>query len=112
MLLILIQHYYSQYVAAIIVAAIRVAGGIVGIFLVQACPRVVLSMVMMTLMSLAMAALGCVHYIQDNQPDYSTEALDIIPVLAVTLYMFCFGAGTEISVVLLNTCSFQLMGEL
>ena len=110
----LIQQYYSQYVAAIIVAAIRVAGGVVGIFLVQACPRVVLSMVMMTLMSVAMAALGCVHYIQDNTPDSSTEVLDIIPVLAVTLYMFCFGAGsTEISVVLLRHTPqglIQLMG--
>ena len=71
------------------------AGGIAGIFLVQACPRVLLSMVMMTLMSLSMAALGCVHYIQDSQPDSSTAALDIIPVLAVTLYMFCFGAGQK-----------------
>ena len=80
--------------AAITVAAIRVGGGLIGIFLVQRFKRVALNMVMMTTMSVAMAAMGSVLYIKENYPDSYSTSLDIVPVIAVTVYMFCFGAGT------------------
>ena len=85
--------FLLQYVAAIIVASIRVAGGVVGIFLIQKCPRVKLNMVMMTAMSLSMLALGSVEYVKETLPGSYSPALDIIPVMSATLCMFCFGAG-------------------
>ena len=85
--------FLLQYVAAIIVASIRVAGGVVGIFLIQKCPRVKLNMVMMTTMSLSMLALGSVEYVKETFPGSYSTALDIIPVMSATLCMFCFGAG-------------------
>ena len=77
------------------VASIRVAGGILGIFLVQKLPRVKLNMVMMTVMSLTMAALGSVLYVKEKLPDCGCTSLDVIPVIAATLNMFCFGAGED-----------------
>ena len=52
-------------------------------------------MVMMTTMSLSMLALGSVEYVKENFPDSYTTVLDIIPVMSATLFMFCFGAGSE-----------------
>ena len=74
-------------------ASIRVSGGVVGIFLIQKCPRVKLNMVLMTTMSLSMAALGSVEYVKETIPGSYSTAIDIIPAMAATLFMFCFGAG-------------------
>ena len=74
-------------------ASIRVAGGVLAIFLIQKCPRVKLNMVMMTTMSLSMLALGSVEFVKETFPGISSTAIDIIPVLSATLCMFCFGAG-------------------
>ena len=81
----------NKYVASIIVAAIRVAGGILGIFLIQKLPRVRLAMVTITLMSASMAVLGGVLYIKTNSA-YSL-VLDVVPVISLIVYMFSFGAG-------------------
>ena len=80
----------DKYLASIIVATILVMGGILGTFLVQRLPRVRLAMVSMTLMSISMAVLGGVLYIQAE-----SIVVDVIPVISVTLYMFCYGAGVS-----------------
>ena len=81
----------NKHLASIIVATIRVLGGALGIFLVQKLSRVRLSMAMMTLMSASMAVLGVAVYLKTSPS--SSPLLDIIPVISVTVYMFCFGAG-------------------
>lgn len=75
----------DKYLASILSAVIRVLGSVLGIFLVHKLPRVKLSMVMMTLMSISMAILGTVLYLN--------VLTDIVPIISVTLYMFCYGAG-------------------
>ena len=81
----------DKHLASIIVAVIRVMGGILGIFLIQKLPRVRLAMLMMTLMSLSMTVLGVILYIRTFSPP--SLLLDVLPVISVTFYMFCFGAG-------------------
>ena len=66
------------------------SSGILGTFLVQRLPRVRLAMVSMTLMSISMAVLGGVLYIKTE-----SMVVDVIPVISVTLYMFCYGAGVS-----------------
>ena len=82
----------SDHLAAILTASISVLGGIVGIFLVQKLPRVRLSMILMTVMGLAMATLGLVVYIRPNYPAFSS-VLNTLQLLTVTVYMFSYGAG-------------------
>ena len=81
----------DKHLASIVVAVIRVMGGILGIFLIQKLPRVRLAMLMMTLMSLSMTVLGVILYIRTFSPP--SLLLDVLPVISVTFYMFCFGAG-------------------
>ena len=81
----------DKYLASIIVAAIRVTGGVVGIFLIQKLPRVKLSMIIMTLMSVSMAVLGGTLYLKTLS--FNSALLDVMTVISVTFYMFCFGAG-------------------
>ena len=81
----------DKHLASIIVAAIRVIGGIFGIFIIQKLPRVRLSMIVMTMMSVSMAVLGLSLYLRTLSGP--SPVLDILPVISVTLYMFCFGAG-------------------
>ena len=80
-----------KYLASIIVAAIRVAGGFLGTFLIQRLPRVRLAMVTITLMSLSMAVLGGVLYIKTDSTH--SPVLEVVPVVSLVVYMFCFGAG-------------------
>ena len=83
----------DKYLASIIVAAILVTGGILGTFLIQRLPRVRLAMVSMTLMSASMAVLGGVLCMKT---DYANSwVVDVVPVVSVTLYMFCYGAGAS-----------------
>ena len=81
----------DKYLASIIVAAIQVVGGVLGIFLIQRLPRVTLAMVSVTLMSASMAVLGGVLYIKTDSD--SSGVLDVVPVISLTVYMFSFGAG-------------------
>ena len=81
----------NKYLASIIVAAIRVAGGFLGTFLIQRLPRVRLAMVTITLMSLSMAVLGGVLYIKTDSTH--SPVLEVVPVISLVVYMFCFGAG-------------------
>ena len=81
----------DKYLASIIVAAIRVTGGVVGIFLIQKLPRVRLSMVVMTMMSVSMAVLGGALYLKSLS--FTSSLLDVVTVISVTFYMFCFGAA-------------------
>ena len=81
----------DKYLASIIVSSIRVVGGMIGIFLVQRLPRVRLSMVMMSLMSLSMAVLGTALYVKTLS--VTSPLLDVATVASVTAYMFCFAAG-------------------
>ena len=81
----------DKYLASIIVATIRVTGGVLGVFLIQKLPRVRLSMAIMTLMSLSMAVLGATLYLKTLS--VNTALLDAVAVISVTFYMFCFGAG-------------------
>ena len=81
----------DKYLASIIVAAIRVTGGVVGIFLIQKLPRVKLSMIIMTLISVSMAVLGGTLYLKTLS--FNSALLDVMTVISVTFYMFCFGAG-------------------
>ena len=80
----------DKYLASIIVAAILVMGGVLGTFLVQRLPRVRLAMVSMTLMSVSMAVLGGVLYIKTD-----STVVEVVPVISVTVYMFCYGAGVS-----------------
>ena len=81
----------DKYLASIIVAAIRVTGGVLGIFLIQRLPRVRLAMVSVTLMSASMAVLGGVLYIKTDSAH--SQVLDVVPVISLIIYMFSFGAG-------------------
>ena len=67
----------DKHLASIIVAVIRVMGGILGIFLIQKLSRVRLAMLMMTLMSLSMTVLGVILYIRTFSPP--SLLLDILP---------------------------------
>ena len=79
------------HVAAVIVAAVRVLGGIMAIFFIQKIPRVKLVMIMMSTMSLSMIVLGTVMYLKENGAQ--SDTLRILPVICIMLYMFAFGAG-------------------
>ena len=81
----------NEHLAAIVVAIIRVVGGIFAIFLIQKMPRLRQVMLTMTTMSLSMAVLGGVMYLKELGFDNMT--LRVLPILCVTLYMFSFGAG-------------------
>ena len=81
----------DKYLASIIVAAIRVTGGVVAIFLIQRLARVRLAMVSITLMSASMAVLGGVLYIKTDS--VNTPVLQVVPVICLVVYMFSFGAG-------------------
>ena len=94
----------DKYIVAILSASVQVIGGIVGMFLVQKFPRVRLNMMSMSVMSVCMAALGTALYLKESQPSHST-VLDSVQLVAVVLYMFCFGAGS-------GPLIFVLMGEL
>ena len=82
----------DKYLASIIVAAIQVTGGVLGIFLIQKLPRVRLAMVSMTLMSASMAVLGGVLYVKRDSA-YS-PVLDVVPLFSLTFYMLCLGAAS------------------
>ena len=86
----------NKHLAAIISASIRVAGGTLGIFLIQKFPRVKLNMVMSTVMSLSMAVLGLSLQLRTLYPAWSSSSplLSSLPLLTVTTFMFCSGAGT------------------
>ena len=55
--------------AAILVAAIRVVGGVFAIFLIKKLPRLHLVMSTMTLMAVSMAVLGGVVYLKEQGAD-------------------------------------------
>ena len=95
----------DKHIVAILSASVQVVGGIVGIFLVQRFPRVKLNMLSMSLMSACMAALGTALYLKSSHPSYCATVLDSIQLVAVVLFMFCFGAGS-------GPLIFVLMGEL
>ena len=81
----------NEHLAAIVVAAIRVFGGVIAIFLIRRIPRRTHIMISMNVMSLSMAVLGGVIYLKEL--GFEHQALRILPILCVTLYMFSFGAG-------------------
>ena len=81
----------NEHLAAIIVAAIRVIGGFIAIFLIKRVPRLKHVMVSMSLMSLSMAVLGGVMYMKEL--GFENPGLRILPIICVTIYMFSFGAG-------------------
>jgi len=81
----------NEHLAAIVVAAIRVVGGIAAIVLIKKLPRLKQAMLTMSLMSLAMAVLGGVMYLQDL--GFKHGILRVLPIICVTIYMFSFGAG-------------------
>ena len=81
----------DHHLASIIVATTLVIGGILGIFLTQNLPRVRLSMVTMSLMSLCMAVLGGALYMTS----LPLELLIKIKVSSLTVYMFCFASGQQ-----------------
>ena len=83
----------DKYLASIIVASIRVMGGIIGIFLVQRLPRVRLNMLMSTVLSLSMAMLGLSSYLKDHFPLWHPKVVETVPVLTVSVFMFCSGAA-------------------
>jgi len=82
----------NEHLAAIVVAAIRVIGGIVAILLIRRMPRLKHVTISMNLMCLSMATLGCVMYLKDL--GIENQTLRILPIICLTLYMFSFGAGT------------------
>ena len=76
-----------------LMASLSVLGGILGVFLIHKLPRVKLSMVMMSLMSVSMTVLGSVLYLKTSSPSPPSPLLDIVAVISVTAFMFCFSAG-------------------
>ena len=79
-----------------LMASLSVLGGILGVFLIHKLPRVKLSMVMMSLMSVSMTVLGSVLYLKTSSPSPPSPPsplLDIVAVISVTAFMFCFSAG-------------------
>lgn len=85
----------DKHLAAIVVAAIRVLGGILGIFLIQKCPRVWLSMATMTLMSVSMAVLGGSLYMKGAPVLF--PVLELLPVVSVTTFMFREGVNINMT---------------
>ena len=87
----------NHHLASILVAAILVIGGILGIFLMKEQPRVRLSMITMTLKSVCMGVLGTALYV----PTISEHHLNIIKVVTVTTYMMCTSAGQSVSSIII-----------
>jgi len=94
----------NAHMAAVVVAILRVVGGLVALVLIKKLPRVRLAMATMTLMSLSMAILGAVLYLKDKGAEGST-VLRVVPVLCVLVYMFSYGAGA-------GPLQFVFLGEL
>merc|ERR1712203_1026554 len=69
----------NAHMAAVVVAILRVVGGLVAIVLIKKLPRGRLAMATMTLMSLSMAILGAVLYMKDKGADGTV--LRAVPVL-------------------------------
>lgn len=84
----------SEHLAAILVAFVRVSAGFVGMVLMQIMPRRHLAMLSMTLMSLSMFGLGAVLFCKGAYGHI--EALTILPIIFVTLFMCAFAAGKRI----------------
>jgi len=81
----------NDHVAAIISAAVRVGGGIIGIFLIQRFPRVKLAALSINIMGLSMTILGVALYFKSI--GFEGQLIQTLPLIFVTLYMFAFGAG-------------------
>ena len=81
----------NEHLAAIIVALVRVGAGLCGLFLIQKLPRRVLAMVGMTTMSVSMFGLGAVVYCKSVYGE--SKALNILPIIFVSLFMSSFAAG-------------------
>ena len=81
----------NKYLAAVIVAGVRIFGGVSSIFLVQKLPRVKLAMSTMSVMSLSTFLLGLGFFLKENQVE--SEMLNVLPVVCLSMYTFCFGAG-------------------
>mgnify|MGYP003329254663 CR=1 FL=1 len=81
----------NSHLAAIISAVVRILGGILAVFIVQRVERVRHAMTSMTIMGLSMITLGTTLYFRDSLKD--TEAMTILPILCVSVYLFAFGAG-------------------
>ena len=82
----------DQNLASVIVAINFVTGGILGIFAVQKLPRVRLSLVSMTLMSICMGVLGGALYTTSLSP----QLQNIIKVTSVTAFIFSCSAGKSL----------------
>jgi len=94
----------NAHMAAVVVAILRVVGGLVALVLIKKLPRVRLAMGTMTLMSLSMATLGTVLYLKDQGAEGST-ILRVVPLLCVLVFMFSYGAGA-------GPLQFVFLGEL
>ena len=82
----------NEHLAAIITAVVRIAGGVLGIYLVQKLSRKTHAMVTISLMALSMIVLGIILYLKQTS-SIDSPALDILPIICVSLYLFSFGAG-------------------
>ena len=85
----------NEHLAAIIVALVRVSAGVLGMVLMQRLPRRYLAMLSMTLMSLSMFGLGAVLYCKEVYGE--SEALNILPIICVTLFTCAYAAGKMLS---------------
>ena len=81
----------NEHLAAIIIAIVRIFGGVLAILMVQKLPRRVHAMICSSLMGLSTAVLGLILYLKSIGEENKT--LNILPIISVTLYMLAYGAG-------------------
>ncbi|XP_023336801.1 facilitated trehalose transporter Tret1 isoform X2 [Eurytemora carolleeae] len=82
----------DKYIATIIMGFIRVLGGVFAIFFIHKVPRVMLAAVSTAVMGFSMGLLGFAMFCQHVK--YEFPGLTIIPLVAIILYTFGFGAGS------------------
>lgn len=81
----------DAHVAAILIAVIRILGGVSAILLIHRLPRRLVASVSVGSMSVSMAVLGTVLYLKSTGE--SSPLLRGLPIACVIMYMFSFCAG-------------------
>jgi len=81
----------GAYVAAIILAAVRIIGAILAIFVIKKFPRARVACVCVFIMGICMAVLGCLMYFKTHGND--SLGVSIGAAICIFIYMFAYCTG-------------------
>ena len=96
----------NPYIAAILIGLIRLIGAFLGTLLLKKFPRKVLMMSSAALMAGCLGLLaGTIYYRKSLEERFSSQIVDILPLIEMILYILFFGLGV-------GTVPWLLMGEL